>query len=95
MTTNLVWAGLSGEHAGLGAGNALAKRFRPDVAPFGAVLDQSEQAKQAMLALLQPGDQVCLIGRKCVRPRQGETCSQNPFGMAQSGRPGRSDRTGI
>src|ERR1700744_6409951 len=48
LLDNPVWHALSTQQSGLAQGNALAKRFPIDVAPFGGLIDQSPAAYEAL-----------------------------------------------
>jgi predicted GNAT family acetyltransferase len=48
LLDNPVWHALSTAQSGLAQGNGLAKRFPTDVSPFGALIDQSAAAYQAL-----------------------------------------------
>ena len=64
MFDHLVWKGLTGPHRHLALGNSLARRYLGEVAPFGALQDQSESATMSLASLLRPGDEICLIGQR-------------------------------
>ncbi|MBF6593815.1 MAG: GNAT family N-acetyltransferase [Thermaceae bacterium] len=51
---NPIWYALNTFHAGLAQGNALAKRYPLDVAPFAAIAEPSEAAFEALKEALQP-----------------------------------------
>lgn len=55
-----VWACLTGAHAGLSVGGALARRYQTDVNRFAATPDDGPEALAALAALLTPGDSVFL-----------------------------------
>jgi predicted GNAT family acetyltransferase len=55
-----VWASTTTHHAALSEGNALARRFKPDVNLFAAACDETPAALAALADLLQPGEQVYL-----------------------------------
>lgn len=55
-----VWASLTGAHAGLSVGGALARRYQPDVNRFAATPDDGPEALAALADLLAPGDSVFL-----------------------------------
>ncbi len=59
---NPVWNALGAAHAPLRLGDDLACRYLPDVAPFAALASESAQAWQALAQLLQPGEQVAVLG---------------------------------
>lgn len=55
------WFALTTRHASFALGDGLARRYRPDVAPMAAVSEVSDDALQALGALMQPGDVVGLF----------------------------------
>lgn len=55
-----VWASLTGAHAPLSVGGALARRYLPDVNRFAATPDDGPEALAALAALLAPGESVFL-----------------------------------
>jgi hypothetical protein len=50
-------------HAALAPGNALARRYPPDVAPMAGIREVSPACLDALAALLQPGNVVGLVQR--------------------------------
>jgi len=56
-----VWASLTGPHASIAVGGALAQRYVRDVNLFASARDDSPEALAALAALVQPGDQVALL----------------------------------
>jgi predicted GNAT family acetyltransferase len=56
-----VWTALTTRQAHLGHGNALARRYDPEVAPFAALESDSSAAFHALHQLLQPDEQVSLL----------------------------------
>jgi len=56
-----VWASLTTHHASLAEGNALARRFVPDVNLFAAACDDSPAALAALAALVKPEESVFLL----------------------------------
>ena len=56
-----VWASLNSHHARMSEGGALARRFLPDVNLFGAAVDDSPAALDALAALLPPGQKMFLL----------------------------------
>jgi predicted GNAT family acetyltransferase len=56
-----VWAALTTGQVHLGSGEALARRYHPDVAPFAALASETPAAYQALRQLLLPHDQVVLL----------------------------------
>jgi predicted GNAT family acetyltransferase len=63
-TANLdrpIWTALTTRQAHLGLGDALARRYHPDVAPFAALASDTPAAYEALHQLLQPHEQVALL----------------------------------
>jgi predicted GNAT family acetyltransferase len=60
-----IWVALTTTQAHLGFGDALARRYHADVAPFAALASQTPTAYQALRQLLLPHEQVAL---KTVEP---------------------------
>lgn len=58
---NPVWAALSTRQAGFAAGSGLARRYHPEIAPFGAVREPSAQAFAALRRLAPDGDTLILL----------------------------------
>ncbi|MDR5795329.1 GNAT family N-acetyltransferase [Caballeronia sp. LZ008] len=56
-----IWTALTTKQAHLGLGDTLARRFHPDVAPFGAIASDTPDAWRALHALLQPGEHVAML----------------------------------
>src|SRR5690242_17242593 len=56
-----VWASLTTRLASLSEGNALARRFVPDVNLFASACDDSPAALAALAALVRPGESVFLL----------------------------------
>ena len=54
----VVWNALTSSQSHLAEGDALAKRFPADLAPFGAVADVSPAAFRSLHALLRPGQRM-------------------------------------
>ncbi|WP_106856639.1 GNAT family N-acetyltransferase [Caballeronia novacaledonica] len=61
-----IWTALTTKQAHLGLGDALARRFHPDVAPFAAVASDTPDAWRALNALMQPGEQVVVLSTDAV-----------------------------
>ncbi|MFM0643856.1 GNAT family N-acetyltransferase [Paraburkholderia bryophila] len=59
----VIWTALTTRQAHLGQGDALARRYLADVAPFAALADETPAAYQALHALLQPHEQVALLSQ--------------------------------
>lgn len=63
-TANLdrpIWTALTTRQAHLGLGDALARRYHPDVAPFAALASDTHAAYETLHRLLQPNEQVALL----------------------------------
>ena len=58
-----IWQALTGRLAGFGVGEGPARRFRPEVSPFVACIDDSDAALAAVAALLGPRDAVLFLQR--------------------------------
>jgi hypothetical protein len=56
-----VWNALTGPHATLAEGGALARRYRPDIVPFAAARDDSAESLAALAALPRPGEVMALM----------------------------------
>lgn len=56
-----IWAALTTRQAHLGYGDALARRYDPDVAPFAALASETPAACRALHQLLLPQEQVALL----------------------------------
>jgi predicted GNAT family acetyltransferase len=65
MTMNLldrpVWSSLTSAHAPLSIGDELARRYQPLVNRFASARDDSPAALAALVALLQPAEQVFIL----------------------------------
>lgn len=59
---NPAWHALTNQHADLALGNELARRYPREVASFGAVAANTEEALQALAALLAPNEVIALLG---------------------------------
>ncbi len=57
---NPVWSALSTTHSSFAEGDAFAKRYPFDVAPFAAIGDQSAESYHSLAQLLDPGETVAL-----------------------------------
>lgn len=55
------WSALTGPHAALAEGGALARRYRPGTVPFAAARDDSAEALGALAALPAPGEVMALV----------------------------------
>ncbi|PCE23227.1 GNAT family N-acetyltransferase [Paraburkholderia acidicola] len=56
-----IWAALNTHQAHLGYGDALVRRYHPDVAPFAALASETPAAYQALRQLLLPHEQAALL----------------------------------
>jgi len=56
-----VWASLTTHHAGVSSGNALARRFLPEVNLFASSRDDSAAALAALAQLVRPGETVFIL----------------------------------
>ncbi|SAK67211.1 FR47 domain-containing protein [Caballeronia catudaia] len=56
-----IWTALTTRQAHLGFGDALARRFHPDVAPFAAIASDTPDAWRALQALMEPHEQVAIL----------------------------------
>jgi len=56
-----VWASLTTHHAGVSQGNALARRFLPEVNRFASSRDDSPEAVAALTELVRPGETVFVL----------------------------------
>jgi GNAT superfamily N-acetyltransferase len=62
-----IWTALATSQAHLGYGNALARRYHPEVAPFAAIKSQDEESYAALHKLLSPGDRVLVKSVESIR----------------------------
>jgi predicted GNAT family acetyltransferase len=56
-----IWTALTTRQAHLGQGDALARRYHADVAPFAALSSETPAAYEALRQLLQPHEQAALL----------------------------------
>lgn len=56
-----VWASLSTRHSALSVGNALARRYAPEVNAFASARDDSEPALAALAGLVRPGEEAVIL----------------------------------
>jgi predicted GNAT family acetyltransferase len=56
-----VWASLTTHHASMSEGNALVRRFSPDVNPFASTCDDSPKAIAELATLVRPGECIYLL----------------------------------
>lgn len=66
-----VWWALTTKQAHLGTGDALARRYHPDVAPFAALAAETLSAYRALQPLLRPHEQVALLSDEPIGPVDG------------------------
>jgi len=59
----VIWHALSGHHAAFSQGNALARRYRVEYAPFAATRDDSMLSLAALHDVIVPGKGVALFTR--------------------------------
>jgi ribosomal protein S18 acetylase RimI-like enzyme len=60
----VAWNALNGPHAKFAEGGALAKRYRPDIIPFAAAVDNSAESLAALAALPKPGEVMVMWDRQ-------------------------------
>lgn len=66
-----IWSALTSRQSHLGHGDRLARRFVPDVAPFAAVTEASDDAFKALRQLLEPEEQVALLSLEPIGEHEG------------------------
>ncbi|HEX3637462.1 MAG TPA: GNAT family N-acetyltransferase [Paraburkholderia sp.] len=66
-----IWAALTTKQAHLGQGDALARRYHPDVAPFAALASETPAAYRTLRQLLRPHEQVVLQSAEPLGPVDG------------------------
>lgn len=66
-----VWSALTTKQAHLGQGDALARRYHRDVAPFAALATETRSAYQALQQLLRPHELVALLSVERIGPVDG------------------------
>ncbi|WNC88815.1 GNAT family N-acetyltransferase [Paraburkholderia sp. FT54] len=66
-----IWVALTTKQAHLGYGEALARRYHPDVAPFAALARETPAAYQTLLQLLLPHEQAVLLSNESTGPIDG------------------------
>jgi predicted GNAT family acetyltransferase len=71
-----IWAALTTRQAHLGQGDALARRYHPDVAPFAAVAAETPAAYRALHQLLLAHEQVVLQSLEPIGPIDGLQMTQ-------------------
>jgi ribosomal protein S18 acetylase RimI-like enzyme len=55
------WNALTTRHAAFAEGGPLARRYHPDIIPFGAARDDSRESLAALAALPRPGETIVLL----------------------------------
>ena len=65
------WSALTSTHAALALGNALARRYPPDIAPMAGIRDVSPACLDALAALMKPDNVVGLFSAEPV-PANGD-----------------------
>jgi ribosomal protein S18 acetylase RimI-like enzyme len=65
------WSALTTTHAAFALGNALARRYPPDIAPMAGIRDVSSACLDALAALMKPDDVVGLFSTEPV-PANGD-----------------------
>lgn len=65
------WSALTSTHAALALGNALARRYPPDVAPMAGIREVSDACLDALAALMKPDNVVGLVSAEPV-PANGD-----------------------
>ena len=68
---DVVWSALAGPHAALAAGDGIARRYPPEIAPFAAVRHLAPDALATLAARLGAGEMVALV-TAAELPRLGE-----------------------
>ncbi|SAK60063.1 FR47 domain-containing protein [Caballeronia fortuita] len=66
-----IWTALTTKQAHLGSGDALARRFHPEVAPFAAIASETPDAWRALHALMQPGEHVAMLSAETIADLDG------------------------
>jgi len=66
-----IWNALTTKQSHLGQGDALARRYHPDVAPFAALASETPEGFRALHDLLRPDEQVALLSAERICPVDG------------------------
>jgi predicted GNAT family acetyltransferase len=61
---NPVWHALTNQHASIALGNAWARRYPPDIAPFAAVAGTDTRSLDGLADLVPSGEVVALVGER-------------------------------
>jgi ribosomal protein S18 acetylase RimI-like enzyme len=72
-----VWSALSGENAPFAQGAMLARRYPSEIAPFGAVADETPECFEALASLASRGSRVALVGPDAVAAPNGFALERN------------------
>ncbi|HEX8777062.1 MAG TPA: GNAT family N-acetyltransferase [Rhodanobacter sp.] len=76
-----VWASLSGLHAELALGGALAKRYRPEINRFASARDDSDEALAALAALVSSAEPVFVLQVPAIRIPPGLVAGRTALGV--------------
>jgi GNAT superfamily N-acetyltransferase len=74
MLENPIWHSLASRHSHLAISHGLARRYPPEVAPFGAVQEPTAQAARDLEAIVTPGEKVALLSVIPELPWKLERC---------------------
>lgn len=64
MLNNIVWDSLIGEHKHLSLGQARACRYRPEISPFAAVVDDAPESWSELASIVEPGEVILVRKNK-------------------------------
>ena len=70
---NPSWHALTGPQAAFAEGSGLARRYRPEVSAFGAIVDESQQSWDELATLIGPGREIVLNRAGIIAPPDGWT----------------------
>ena len=76
-----VWSSLASLHAGLAQGDALAKRYRPEINRFASARDDGDDALAALTRLVQPGEPVYVLQVPAIRIPSGLVAGKLALGV--------------
>ena len=76
-----IWHALSGRQAGFAVGGGLARRFRGDVSPFVACIDDSPEALAAVAGLVGAGETMLFLQRGAVPVPPGMRVVERGLGV--------------
>lgn len=71
-----IWHSLAHGWSALAQGDDQARRIDPLHGPFGAAADESDASRQALAALVQPDDELWLLGRDAILAPPGLTVAR-------------------